>query len=490
MAVNLNISDAESRELRLNSITGYDGTLKDMAEKGCSGCLKNKQRCFSTVSASCNHTHAIDQLAGLDGTVVIDHAPIGCSGAQIGYTVMKNRMGVLPGGKTVEHAKVFSTDIKESDTIFGALDKLRNTIRAAYERHHPREIYVVSSCTSGIIGEDVYSVVQEMQEELNIPVGYATGEGMRSKVWASGFDAYCHAVAKVRLKPSEKKSNVINYVGFAPRGREHIDPLFARLGIQVNYLTGSSTIEDFAKATEAVASWGQCGAQSSYLCGALEKEYGVKYFQSHLPYGGIGFERFFRDIARFVHKEDIAEEILKEEREKYREDIEKIREELKGKRAVIALGASFAYEYTRILGELGVEVLHAVAYHYDPKLDNNSDEKVAAATDVEELGLDVPTSVNDAQQMETNLVIEKYKPDFIISRAHEASPWAVRKGIPSLEVKIGLNVMGYRALVEIGYYIAKELRNTNFVRKISERYESPFTKKYDTLEPFTFYQEA
>jgi nitrogenase molybdenum-iron protein alpha chain len=489
MAVNLNISDCETRELRLNSITGYDGTLQDMAKKGCEGCLKNRQRCFSTVSASCNHTHAIDQLAGLDSTVVIDHAPIGCSGAQIGYTVMKNRMGELPG-KVIEHAKVFSTDIRESDTVFGALDKLRDTIRAAYERHHPREIYVVTSCTSGIIGEDVYSVVREMEEELGVPIGYAAGEGMRSKIWATGFDAYCHAVAKVRLKTPEKKRNIINYVGFAARGRDYIDPLFAKLGFEVNYLTGSSTIEDFAKATEAIATWGQCGAQSSYLCGVLEKEYGIKYFQSHLPYGGIGFERFFRDVAKFIGQEELAEEILKEEREKYLGDLEKIRAQLKGKKAVLALGASFAYEYTRILGELGVEVLHAVAYHYDPKLDNNSDEKVAAAADAQELGLDVETSVNDAQQMETALVVQKYKPDFIISRAHEASPWAVRKGIPALEVKIGLSVMGYRALVEIGYYIAKELRNANFVRKLAARYESPFTEKYEELEPFTFYQEA
>jgi nitrogenase molybdenum-iron protein alpha chain len=329
-----------------------------------------------------------------------------------------------------------------------------------------------------------------MEEELGVPIGYAAGEGMRSKIWATGFDAYCHAVAKVRLKTPEKKRNIINYVGFAARGRDYIDPLFAKLGFEVNYLTGSSTIEDFAKATEAIATWGQCGAQSSYLCGVLEKEYGIKYFQSHLPYGGIGFERFFRDVAKFIGQEELAEEILKEEREKYLGDLEKIRAQLKGKKAVLALGASFAYEYTRILGELGVEVLHAVAYHYDPKLDNNSDEKVAAAADAQELGLDVETSVNDAQQMETALVVQKYKPDFIISRAHEASPWAVRKGIPALEVKIGLSVMGYRALVEIGYYIAKELRNANFVRKLAARYESPFTEKYEELEPFTFYQEA
>lgn len=485
MAVNLNISESESRERRLGSITGYNGTIKDLTSQGCTGCLKNKKRCFSTVS-SCSHTHALNQLAGIVGAVVVDHGPIGCSSGVINFTVSREVRKEDPTGRNLI---VVSTNLKEPDTIFGALDKLRKTIREAYKRHRPKELYVVTSCTSAIIGEDVYSVVQEMKEELDIPIGFAAAEGIKSKIWASGFDAYCHAVAKTLLVEPTEKSNTINYIGFNQIGKDQINPFFQRLGLEVVYLTGASTIEDFKKASKSIATWGQCGAQSSYLAGALEQKFGVKYFQSHLPYGGIGFERFYRDLAQYIGKEEIAEQVIEEEREKYKDKLEAIRRELKGKKAFIALGASFAFEYVRILQEFGVEILHAVAYHYDPKLDNESDDAIAAVTDEEEFSWgDIPTSVNDGQEMETYLVLKQLKPDFIISRAHGASPWAVRTGIPALEVSIGIRAMGYKGLVDFGERIVNELKNTNFVRKFGARYKSPFTEKYENLKPFLFYE--
>ncbi|MDR0760568.1 MAG: hypothetical protein LBF74_10755 [Treponema sp.] len=489
MGINLN-AEVPSREQRLGSITGYNGSLKELSLLGCQGCLKNKSRDFQTVS-SCAHVHAINQLAGLDDTLVVDHAPHGCAGAQICFTLVKNKLPVIPGRPPVSHAKVFSTGINESDTIFGAVEKLKETIRAAYKRHHPGEIYIAASCVSAIIGEDIRTTAHEMEAELGIPVQVAAAEGFRSKIWASGFDAYCHAAAKARIKKSEQKSNTINYVGFNNMGREFVAPLFKRLGLDLICLTATATREDFERAASSVASWGQCGSQSSYLCAVLEQECGVKYFQSHLPYGGVGFERFFLDIGRHIGKEGLACQVLSEEKEKYGPEIERIRRTLKGKKAFIAMGASFAFEYTRMLGELGVETLHAIAYHYDPRLDNaDQEETVAAATDVKELGLDVPASVNDAQQVETDLVVRDYNPDFILSRGHDATPYFTKQGIPAMDVDIGLIVMGYRGLAFFGDCLAEMLHNTNFIRKLGQHYESPFTQSFDTAKAFTFYQEA
>jgi nitrogenase molybdenum-iron protein alpha chain len=489
MGINLN-AEVPSREQRLGSITGYDGSLKDLSFLGCQGCLKNKSRDFQTVS-SCSHVHAINQLAGLDDTLVVDHAPHGCAGAQICFSLVKNKLPVIPGKPPISHARVFSTGINESDTIFGAVEKLKDTIRAAYQRHHPGEIYIATSCVSAIIGEDVRSTAQEMEEELGIPVQVATAEGFRSKIWASGFDAYCHAVAKARIKKSEKRNNTINYVGFNNMGKEFVEPLFKKLGLDLICLTATATRKDFERAASSVASWGQCGSQSSYLCATLEQECGVKYFQSHLPYGGIGFERFFLDIGRHIGREDLARQVIEEEKEKYGAEIERVRKVLKGKKAFIAMGASFAFEYTRMLGELGVETLHAIAYHYDPRLDNrDQEEKVAAATDVEELGIDVPTSVNDAQQVETDLVMRNYRPDFILSRGHDATPYFTKKGIPSMDVDIGLIVMGYQGLAYFGDCLVELLRNTNFISKLGQHYESPFSREFDKTEPFKFYEEA
>ncbi|MDR1066659.1 MAG: oxidoreductase [Clostridiales bacterium] len=487
MAVNLASTDVPSRERRLGSITGYCGTLKELANDGCKKCLKNRRRDFQT-SSNCAHTHCINQLAGLDGTLVVDHAPIGCAGAQICFTSVKSRVPAPPGA--LEHARVISTGLTESDTIFGGLEKLRETARLAFERHHPREIYIATSCVSAIIGEDIDSVCRELSDELGIPVELAAAEGLKSKIWASGFDAYCHAVSRARLVDPGDKKATINFIGFSNIGRQYVEPIMAKLGLELICLTATATVEDFERASHSVATWGQCGAQSSYLASALEVKCGVKYFQTHLPYGGIGFERFMRDLGGYIGKEELALKIVEDEKAKYAKTIEDAKKTLAGKTGFIALGASFAYEYARLLRELGVNVPHAVAYHYDPKLDNpNENEPVAAYADVVELGLDIDTSVNDGQSLETRQLIKKYKPDFIMTRGHGANCIASSFGVPSYNCEIGLLLMGYRGLAMLATTLADAISNNNLYRKIAKTYDAPYTEYYNGLPTHSFFRE-
>ena len=483
MSINIDSSQAEVRDRRLNAITGYDGTLKDMVSKGCCGCLKNKKRCFSTAS-DCSHSIAICQLAGVKGAVIVDHAPLGCSAGQIQFNNVFNRRAF----KDAENWHILSTNIREKDTVFGGIAKLKATIKEAYDRYHPPVIYVISSCVAGIIGEDIDQAVSDMEKELGISIGVAHSNGIKSKVWASGFDDFCHAVAKTMLKKSEKRSKTVNYVGFMPFFKEYMEPFINRMGYDIIYLTAHATREDYERACESELSFAQCGAQGGYLCGVLEQEFGIKYFVSHQPYGISGFERFIRDIGGYLHKEDIAEEIILEEREKYKDRIEKIRERLKGKKGVIAAGASLSNQFARILTEYGMEVLHSVSFHYDPKLDNQSADPIPEKADVDELNLDFPTSVNDLQQLEVINVLRNTKPDVLLSKVHETSIWGTRLGIPTVEFKIGMIAMGYRAFVELGERIISEIDNANFAKRVSEHYELPFSDEYKNLKPFSFYE--
>ena len=117
-------------------------------------------------------------------------------------------------------------------------------------------------------------------------------------------------------------------------------------------------------------------------------------------------------------KEKEAEEVIAEQRELYASRLAELRKELAGTTALIALGGTYAFEYLRMLGELGIKVLHTAAFHFDPKLDNQSEDPISFAADILELGLRSDVSVNDIQQYEIYLAVKKFKPDFVISRAH------------------------------------------------------------------------
>ena len=157
MAVDLRLDEPPVRETRTRSIIGYNGSLKDLTKQGCDGCLKNKKRCLTT-GTYCSHLTSITSVLGLPDTLVVDHAPIGCCGVEMifsgGYSL--NQPG--PGGEFRNNVRMFTTKFTESDTVFGAAEKLKDTVRGAFERHHPKEIYIATAPTSSPMMADVQLV--------------------------------------------------------------------------------------------------------------------------------------------------------------------------------------------------------------------------------------------------------------------------------------------------------------------------------------------
>ncbi len=489
MSIDINLDEPPIRENRLHSIVGYDGSVQHIANEGCKGCLKNKDRCFTT-GTYCAHLTSITSVLGLPDTLVVDHAPIGCCGVEMIFSGGYSLNEPYETGKYRDNVRMFTTKLDETDTVFGGEEKLKNVIRGAYERHHPKEIYIASSCTSAIIGEDIGAVADQMSKELGIKVCALGSAGMRSKLWSGGFDAFFHSTAKCRIKPVDKKTDTIVYAGFASIAKETIAPVFKKLGLDMVFLTAGSSIEDYERAAGAKVSFGQCDVDASYILSYLEQEFSVKYFHLHQPNGVIGFERFITDIAAYLKKEDIAKEIIEEEKNKYLSKIEKVKPYLQGKRAVVALGSGYAFELARMLEELGMKVARIISYHYDPMTDASKDkEKRSVVADIKELGFDAPLSVNNAQQMENYLIIKRCKPDIVITRAHGAGCWSAYTGVPTLDPGLGINMIGYRGLYLFAEAIKSTLRNTAVFDSLKRRYVSPFSEEFENMKPHSFYKQ-
>lgn len=489
MKIDINAEEVPIRENRLKSVIGYDGTLKDLTEKGCSCGLKNKGRCFTT-GTYCSHLTAITSVLGLPDTLVVDHAPVGCCGVEMIFSGGYSLNQPMPGGGFRDNVRMFTTKLTESDTVFGGEKKLKETIRGAYHRHHPKEIYVATSCTSSIIGEDVGRVADEMADELGIKVTVLGAAGMRSRLWSTGFDAFFHTVGKARLTGYRIKKNYIIYAGFASIAQESLEPVFEKLGLKMLFLTAGSTIEDFENASSAIVSFGQCDVDASYILTHLEEAYGVKYLHLHQPNGGIGFERFMRDLGAYLRKEKEAEEAIAYEKHQYMEKINALKPALKGKTALVALGSGYVFEMVRMLKELGMESVHAVSYHYDPLIDETDDRNMRTpVADVKELGMDVSVTVTNAQQMEVYLAVKKYKPDIVITRAHGAGCWAAKVGVPCLDPGLGINIVGYRGLYLFADALVSAFRNTAVFDAMKKRYRSPFTDEFEALGPHRFYKK-
>ncbi len=55
----------------------------------------------------------------------------------------------------------------QEDVIFGAHEKVKQAVIEADRRYHPEVLFVVTTCTQEIIGEDFDAAIEEIRPEIN-----------------------------------------------------------------------------------------------------------------------------------------------------------------------------------------------------------------------------------------------------------------------------------------------------------------------------------
>lgn len=470
MSINLESSNVATRENRIGSITGYIGSLSDLASQSECGTLKGCSRCFSQ-SSTCLSSCALGQLSAIRDVAIIHHGPAGCSVASAGAYYLDKVMAKKRG---VTNDTVYvGTDMNEKDTIFGSTESLRKIILEVNARYSPKAIFVTSSCATGIIGEDIDSVVDEVRDEIDVPVAAVHCEGFKSRIWATGFDISDHAVLSSIVQPPKEKRNTINFKNFYESARPEIIEMFREFDLEPIFLYCNSTVEELSHISESLATTCICGTLGNYLGNALEEKYGVPYVRSINQCGIVGFETWLREIGRVTDRSEKIEKYIKEQRAIYLPQIEEIKKELKGLRAVIGMGPGYTFEVSRVLNELGIEVVWALAWHYDKKYENGDippSMKYLLDNDI-----DFEASVADQQNFEVMNILHKYQPDLYLSRHPGSTVWAIKNGTPAVYVADEYMIFGYRHTLEFARTILDTISNRSFEKNLARRVKLPYT---------------
>ena len=104
----------------------------------------------------------------------LTHGPIGCG--FFSWLTRRNQTRPGPDGDNYM-PYCFSTDMQDSNIVFGGEKKLKQAIQEAYDIFHPKAIGIFSTCPSGLIGDDVHAVSREMKEKLGINIFGFSCEG-------------------------------------------------------------------------------------------------------------------------------------------------------------------------------------------------------------------------------------------------------------------------------------------------------------------------
>jgi nitrogenase molybdenum-iron protein alpha chain len=403
------------------------------------------------------------------------HGPIGCSF----YAWLTRRNQTRPAeGEDNYITYCFSTDMQDSNIVFGGEAKLKEAIREAFEIFKPKAIGVFSTCPVGLIGDDVHSVSRDMKAELGINIFGFSCEGYRGVSQSAGHHIANNGVFKnvVGLNDRARTGKFqVNMLGEYNIGGDafELEALFEEAGITLlSSFSGNSTIKSMEYSHTADLNMVMCHRSINYIAEMMEEKYGIPWVKVNFI-GAESTAKSLRKVADYFGDAGLkakVEEIIERELAKVNAVKVSIKPKVEGKLAMMFVGGSRAHHYQDLFNELGIRTVSAgyeFAHRDDYegrkvipsiKIDADSrnieelvvskDEKlfrndlVAKKADLESKGFEfkdyagmMPDMaknslvIDDVNHWETEKLIEFYKPDVFCAGIKEK--YVVQKaGVP------------------------------------------------------------
>jgi nitrogenase molybdenum-iron protein alpha chain len=303
-------------------------------------------------------------LGPIKDALQIVHGPIGCSYYAWGTRRHK--------GKTVEGQDNYlqyclSTDMQESDIVFGGEKKLKKAIDEAMDLFHPSTIFICSTCPVGLIGDDINAVAKWTEEKYGIKCISFSCEGYKGVSQSAGHHIANNQLIKFVIGEGDreiKNKFSVNLLGEYNIGGDgwETERILKRIGYElVSTFTGDSTVDDLKNAYQANLSLVQCHRSINYIAEMVETKYGVPWMKVNFI-GVNGTIESLRNIAKYFDDPELTartEAVIADELELLQDDMEYYKTKLKGKTAALYVGGSRAHHFQLLLKDFGMQTVLA-----------------------------------------------------------------------------------------------------------------------------------
>jgi len=307
-------------------------------------------------------------LGPLKDAVIIVHGPIGCAFYTWGTRRHKAYADERDGEKAECYLEYcFSTDMQESDIVFGGEKKLKQAITEAMELFNPTAIFICSTCPIGLIGDDVQAIAKWGEEEYQIKcIGFSC-EGYKGVSQSAG-----HHIANNQLiryiigtgdrEPKEKYSiNLLGEYNIGGDGWE-VEKLLKRCGIEVvSVFTGASSYRDIKNSHLADLNLVQCHRSINYVADMMKDKYGIDWIKINFV-GTEACKESLRAIGEYFEDDELKariEAVILDEMSNVAEELVYLKNKLKGKTAALYVGGSRSHHYQNLLSEFGISTILA-----------------------------------------------------------------------------------------------------------------------------------
>jgi nitrogenase molybdenum-iron protein alpha chain len=293
------------------------------------------------------------------------HGPIGCS--FYAWLTRRNQTDAGPDGENYMNY-CFSTDMQDSDIIFGGEKKLTAAIQEAYDLFHPRSIAIFATCPVGLIGDDIHTVAKRMKDKFGDCNVYAFScEGYKGVSQSAGHhiannQVFKHIVGENDAeKPGKYKINLLGEYNIGGDGFE-IDRIFKKCGITcISTFSGNSTYDQFASAHKADLNAVMCHRSINYVADMLETKFGIPWIKVNFI-GADATAKSLRKIAEYFGDKELTDQVeavIAEEMPEVLAARTDVRTRTEGKTAMMFVGGSRAHHYKELFNEMGMKTISA-----------------------------------------------------------------------------------------------------------------------------------
>ena len=292
----------------------------------------------------CAFNGAATTAVHLTDALVIAHSPRACAfytWQNISSPGRKNlfNRGILMPSAISPHFE--SSEMDHASAVFGGLDKLRRQVLTALERK-PGAVVVISSCVSGIIGDDIRAL--EALSTPETPVIAIPADGDISGDYVTGIRDCLHILAEKLIdrtaQPEQDCVNLVGEMAISYNNEPNVRALrglLAGLGLRLNcrFLGDAETSElrGFLKAPLNILD--SESADNLELKDFLQREFGCRFLPGHLPVGMEATAAWITELGDFFGCPEKAEALNRRERESCEEALRALRPALAGKTLVL-----------------------------------------------------------------------------------------------------------------------------------------------------------
>lgn len=317
-------------------------------------------------------THRGCCFAGCKGVVVgpvkdaltIVHGPIGCAFYTWGtrrHKAVANEDGI----NLVPYT--FSTDMRETDIVFGGEKKLYAAVKEGVELFHPNAVFICSTCPVGLIGDDINAVAARAEKEFGVKCVAFSCEGYKGVSQSAGHHIASNQIIRRIVGEDDTPPTgqfSVNILGEYNIGGDswETERILHRCGIEVvSVMTGDGAVSEMQRAHTADLNLVQCHRSINYIAEMMNTQYGIDWIK--VNFVGINATcKSLRAIGEYFGYKDLKErieQVIADELADIADDVEYYRSKLAGKTAALYVGGSRSHHYQQLLRDFGVSTVLA-----------------------------------------------------------------------------------------------------------------------------------